>query len=50
MWEMFKCFTILEINQNPEMEKGFRVALWGTAANKMYGMQNTARCKIKPNS
>lgn len=21
MWEMFKCFAILEINQNPELEK-----------------------------
>lgn len=26
---MFKCFTVLERNQNPELEKNFRGALCG---------------------
>lgn len=34
MWEMFKCFTILEINQNPELEENFREPLYDTDANK----------------
>ena len=31
---MFKCFTILEINQNPELEENFRESVCGNDANK----------------